>query len=443
MNRDFDLIIIGAGPGGYELAAEAAAEGRKVVLFERDLPGGTCLNRGCIPTKALCRSAEVAVLTREASRFGIDTPTSTVNFPAVMARKDSIVDGLRQGVMTLLKDVTVVQGEARFVNAETVECDGVTFTAPTIVVATGSRPALLPIPGSEYTVTSNDMLSLQELPGSLVIIGGGVIGMEFASIFAAFGTKVTVIENCKEILPNFDAEIAKRLRMSLKRSGIEIITDAAVTEVGADGNVNYTSKNKQKSIKADLVLMSTGRVPVVPEGLIEAGATLSRRAIAVDPGTYEIIWEEGKAPTTAKVYAVGDVNGLCMLAHAATAQALSILGKKRNQAVVPGAVFTMPEAAMVGLTEQSAIESGHNIKVLRSTFAANGKATAMGETTGMVKLIVDSDTDSLLGAHVVGPHAADLVQEAAVLIANRLPHSALTTTIHIHPSVSEVLPAAR
>lgn len=444
MNSDFDIIIIGAGPGGYELAAEAASEGRKVLLFERRQPGGTCLNRGCIPTKALCRSAEVARLAGEASSFGIDLQAPpVVDFPAVMARKDAIVSSLREGVMTLLKDVTLISGEAVFTAPDVVVCDGESYTAPVIVVATGSRPSRLPIPGAEFTLSSDEILELTELPASLAIIGGGVIGMEFASIFAALGTKVTVIEYCREILPNFDPEIAKRLRMSLKRRGIDIITDAAVTSVSQDGTVTYTSKNKQKELKADLVLMATGRQPVIPEGLLEAGATLCRKTLAVDPATFEIVWAEGCAPKNNKVYAVGDVNGICMLAHAATAQALSILGRDSNLSVIPGAVFTMPEAAMAGLTEEAARAAGHDVKVLRSTFAANGKAVSMGETAGMVKLIVDAGSGLLLGAHIVGPHAADLAQEAAVIIANGLPHAALLRTVHIHPTLSETLPSAR
>ena len=443
MRETFDLIVIGAGPGGYELAAEAASEGLSTVLFERDLPGGTCLNRGCIPTKALCRSAEAARTAREAAAFGITTGEVAVDFPAVMARKDRIVEGLRAGVETLLAGVTVVRSEAHFAAADTVECDGISYTAPRIVVATGSRPSRLPIAGAEHALTSDELLALTAVPDSLVIIGGGVIGMEFAGVFASLGSKVTVVEYCQEILPNFDAEVAKRLRMALKRQGIDIVTGAAVSSIAPDLTVSYTLRGKEKSVKGAAVLMATGRVPVIPDGLVEAGATLRRSALAVCPDTYKIVWAEGKVPADTEVYAVGDVNGICMLAHAATAQALSILGKSQNRDVVPGVVFTTPEVAMVGLTEQQASEAGIAFRVLRSTFAANGKAAAMGETAGMVKLIVEETTDLLVGAHICGPHAADLIQECAVLIANGLPHSALAHTVHPHPTLSEAIPAAK
>lgn len=436
-----DLIIIGAGPGGYETAVEGAALGKKVTLIERDQPGGTCLNRGCIPTKTLCRSAEVAMTLANAGEFGFTDVSASLDFAKVMERKDKVVEELREGVRTLLKDVNVVYGDAKFRSASEVEINGVTYTAPQIIIATGSVPALLPIPGKELALTSDEILSIDSLPKSLCVIGGGVIGMEFASIFAAFGTEVTVLEYCKEILPPFDAEIAKRLRMSLKRRGINIITAAEVTSITEGPVVNYLVKGKEKSVSAEMVLMAVGRRPNLPEGITEAGAKLNRNAIAVNDDM-TVVFEDRKAPADVKVYAIGDVNGRCMLAHAATRQGMVALGLADPTDVVPSAVFTVPECAMVGLTEERCIQDGRNVRIGKATFRANGKALAMGEPDGLVKMIVDAETDAILGCHICGAHAADLIQEVATAMQSGLKASAISSTVHAHPTLSEVVLAA-
>lgn len=436
-----DLIIIGAGPGGYETAVEGAALGKKVTLIERDQPGGTCLNRGCIPTKTLCRSAEVAMTLANAGEFGFTDVSASLDFAKVMERKDKVVEELREGVRTLLKDVNVVYGDAKFRSASEVEINGVTYTAPQIIIATGSVPALLPIPGKERALTSDEILSIDSLPKSLCVIGGGVIGMEFASIFAAFGTEVTVLEYCKEILPPFDAEIAKRLRMSLKRRGINIITAAEVTSITEGPVVNYLVKGKEKSVSAEMVLMAVGRRPNLPEGITEAGAKLNRNAIAVNDDM-TVVFEDGKAPADVKVYAIGDVNGRCMLAHAATRQGMVALGLADPTDVVPSAVFTVPECAMVGLTEERCIQDGRNVRIGKATFRANGKALAMGEPDGLVKMIVDADTDAILGCHICGAHAADLIQEVANAIHSGDIVNVISSTVHAHPTLSEVVLAA-
>ncbi len=436
-----DLIIIGAGPGGYETAVDAAASGLNVTLIERDQLGGTCLNRGCIPTKTLCRSAEVAMTLRNASEFGFAPVDSVVDYVKVAERKDRIVEELRAGVATLLKGVNVVTGEAKFISPAVVEVSGVQYTAPKIIVATGSAPAKLQIPGAELAMTSDDALSMTSIPKSMAIIGGGVIGMEFASIFASFGVDVTVIEYCKEILPPFDAEIAKRLRMSLKRRGITILTGTRVTAIEPGMTVKYLAKNKEQEIQVEQVLMAVGRVPVIPAGLQELGVKMDRRAIAVND-KMEILFNDDKQPTDVCLYAIGDVNGLCMLAHAATAHGKIALGHKQNLDAVPSAVFTVPECAMVGLTEDQCLNMSRNIKIGKATFRSNGKALAMGEPDGLVKIIADADTDALLGCHICGAHAADLVQEVATAITSGLKASAISSAIHGHPTLTEVVKAA-
>lgn len=293
---DYDIIVIGAGPGGYETAVGAARSGKRVLVVERDQLGGTCLNRGCIPTKALCRSAEAVETVRHASSFGITVGGDiNVDFPAVMKRKDAVVAELRDGVATLLKDVDVKCGEAVFTPEGAVSVNGGTFTAPMVIVATGSAPARLPVPGAEMALTSDELLSLEALPESIVIIGGGVIGLEFASILAALGSSVTVLEFCPEVLPPFDAEVAKRLRMSLKRRGINIVTGACVTRICPGGQVAYEVKGKEKTVEAEAVLMAVGRRPVIPQSLIDMGALTERGALMVDD-SYKVVFADGKVP---------------------------------------------------------------------------------------------------------------------------------------------------
>lgn len=437
----FDLIVIGAGPGGYETAAEAAALGRKVALVERAELGGTCLNRGCIPTKALCRCAEVAMTVAESQEFGILSDAPVVNLPKVMERKEQILATLREGVGMVLKDVKIIKGEARFTSVSTVEVEGETLSAPEIIIATGSRPAALDIPGKELAMSSDEILSIDSLPKSLIIIGGGVIGMEFASIFAAFGVKVTVLEYCKEILPPFDAEIAKRLRTALKRRGIEIITSAQVTGIAPGMTVSYEVKGKAKTAEAEQVLMAVGRRPVIPDGIEDLGVRIERGAIAVDDNM-KVLFADGKTPADAILYAIGDVNGRCMLAHAASMHGLVALGKAKLTDVIPAAVFTQPECAMVGLTEEKCSAEGREIKVGKAMFRANGKALAMGEPDGLVKIITDAATDELLGCHICGAHAADLVQEIATVMTAGLKASAISDAVHAHPTLTEVVKAA-
>lgn len=431
-----DLIIIGGGPGGYPAAQIAAAEGLNVVLIERDRLGGTCLNRGCIPTKAMTRVAEVAMTVTDAADYGVETvgcPVS-IDYQRATRHRDEVVTAMREGLASTMANVNIVIGEAVVDSTEppTVTAAGTTFTAPRLIVATGAAPARLPIEGADLALTSDDLTTGSTLPESLVVIGGGVIGFEFASIFNALGSKVTIVEFLPEILPPCDAEIAKRLRTALKRRGIDIITDAAVTALRPGMEIDYQRRGKTATLQAEAVLMAVGRRAVVPRGL---NVELNRNgSIKVDPETFE---------TSAKgVYAVGDVNGICQLAHAATAQAERVMGREIDLSVIPSAVFTSPEVAMVGKTEKQALESGHDITVGKAMFRSNGKAQAMGETDGLVKVIVDRDNDLLLGAFIVGPHAADLIEELSLAMSSRLPVREILSSVHAHPTLSETVTAA-
>ncbi len=440
----FDLIIIGAGPGGYEMAAEAAHAGLTVGIVERDQMGGTCLNRGCIPTKALCRNAEVLGNLKEAALWGIQSEGFTFDFGAAMTRKDEVVTQLRDGVKQLMQSpgITAIEGEARFVDAHTIEVNGERHDAKNIVIATGSAPKGLPIPGAELAMTSDDILSMTELPKSLCIVGGGVIGMEFAAIFNTYGVEVTVVEFCKEILPPFDKDIAKRLRQTLGKRGIKIVPQAGVKAIAPcdEGlTVTYDLKGKEQSLVAERVLMSVGRQPVLPEGLDSIGVTVGRRGIEVN---------DQMQTNVQGVYAIGDVNGRMMLAHAASAQGevalASILGKPCDIRldIVPSAVFTVPELSMVGLTEEQCAERGMEVIVKKAFFRSNGKAVSMAESDGLIKMIVDAQTRLIVGCHIMGAHAADLIQEVVMAITADVTVDRLAHSIHGHPTLTEVVMTA-
>ena len=433
--RSSEFRIIGGGPGGYEVAAELAAAGRKVTLIERDLLGGTCLNRGCIPTKCLCASASAAMTVAGAAAFGVDVTSFTTDYGRAAQRAAGVMDQLRGGIEAMLRDVEVIKGEASLKPGKIVTVNGEELTADRIIIATGSKPARLDIPGAEFAVTSDEFLSLTDVPQRVAIIGGGVIGLEFASILAAFGREVTVIEFRKEILPPFDSEIAKRLRMTLSRRGIKFLTSTRVVAIEKGLHIIYEGKKGKDSLDCDLAVMAVGRRPVLPEGTASAGIELNERGF--------ITVNELMETSVPGICAVGDVNGLCMLAHAASAQARRAIGSDVNLDVIPSAVFTTPEAAMVGMTEDAARSKDYDIMIGKASFAANGKALAMGEGDGTIKIIFARESGFILGCHILGPHAADLIAEVAALMFGMTTHEELADElVHGHPTLSEVIQAA-
>ena len=402
MSEKVDLIIIGAGPGGYRAAEYAAKQGLKVVIFEGSEVGGTCLNVGCIPTKTYVHAA---------------------TFAEARQRMSEVVPQLRAGVETILShpNITLVKEVGRFVDANTVN----EFTAPHIIIATGSETKWLPIEGAKTdprVVDSTGLLQQEVLPKRLAIIGAGVIGMEFASVFNRFGSEVTVIEYLKECLPALDSDIAKRLRKYLEKCGITFKMKTAVENLA--------------DIDADLILMATGRKPRVQADFANAGIEYDeRKGVAVD---------ENFQTTVNGIYAIGDVNGKQMLAHAAEMQAVhvvnQILGKKDNIRfdIMPAAIFTEPEAACVGPTEDQLKSEGIAYTCKKSFWRANGKALAMNATEGMLKLLSDAD-GVILGCHAYGVHSADIVQEVSVLMCKHTTISELADMVHIHPTLSEIL----
>lgn len=443
-----DIIIIGAGPGGYETALAAAKSGKSVTLFNGDRLGGTCLNEGCIPTKCLCRNAEVVGTLREAETFGIDDFTFTLDYNQVVARKTQVVDQLREGIATLLKSakVNVVEAKASFKDSHTVTADGVDYEGDDIIIATGSTSRSLPIEGHdlECVKDSTDILNIDYIPESLTIIGGGVIGMEFASIFAAFGSKVTVIEFMKQILPPFDSDIAKRLKQALSKRGVKIITSAAAKKIEQNEDyeivVTYEVKGKEETVVSSDLLMAVGRAPRVSGLNLEAaGVEYSPKGIPVD---------DSMRTNVEHIYAIGDVNARMMLAHVATFQgyrALNTIAGKADDIrfdIVPSAVFTVPECGMVGMTEEQCKAAGIAVEIGQSFFRANGKALTMAEPDGLCKLIFRKDDGCLIGAHIMGVEAADLAQQCADLMTAGATRHSMEQIIFSHPSVSEVIMSA-
>ena len=434
-----DLIIIGSGPGGYRAAEHAASLGITVTIIEESQLGGTCLNCGCIPTKTLARNAEILDTLAKADTFGLSQLSFTLDFNRVMERKNQVVETLRNGVATLLSapGITVVQGTGRFTSNRTVMVGDEEYSATNIIIATGSKPKMLPIPGidNKKVVTSTELLNINEVPRRLCIVGAGVIGMEFASIFNSLGSEVTVVEYLKECLPALDSDIAKRLRQSIAKKGVNFIMQAGVQAITDEG-VAYERKGKPGVVEADVILMATGRAPRT-EGLC-------LDAINIATNKSGIITDDDMQTNVKGIYAIGDVNGRTMLAHAATYQGLhvvnKIVGREDNIRldIIPAAVFTHPEAASVGLTEDSCKAQGIEYKIKKGYYRANGKALAMDEPDGMVKLIIGSD-DKIIGCHLYGAHSADLVQEVSALMAMDATASRLADLVHVHPTLNEIL----
>ena len=452
MNKEMDVVIIGGGPGGYVAAIKAAHLGLKAVLVEKDKLGGVCLNRGCIPTKALVSTAELLNNLQRAEEFGIQVKDYSFDFSAIMKRKDLITRRLSSGVEQLMKvnQVMVLRGEGQIIEpgkVEVIDTAGKKEVIKTknIIIATGSSVMKLPLPGidSKGIITSDEALSLSELPSKMLIIGGGVVGIEFAGIFRALGVEVTVVEMLPRILLPIDEEIARRLAQILKRKGIEILTDCKVKEIKKNNQnleILVSTTDGEKKLETEKVLLAAGRVPELGKIDVKGlGIGLDGRAIKVD---------EKMRTNIPGIYAVGDVVGKIMLAHVASREGIvaveNISGKEvlMDYKIVPNCVFSIPEVASVGLTEEEARKENNNIKVSKFPFMANGKALGMGETEGMVKIIADTDTSELLGLHILGAHASDLIAEGTLALSMEATASEIVNTIHAHPTLAEAITEA-
>ena len=435
-----DIIIIGSGPGGYRTAAYAAAKGKTVTIFEEGPLGGTCLNVGCIPTKTFARSAEAAGEMRNAAQLGLKAIELEFSLADIVARKDAIVDQLRQAIAGVLSapGITLVNAKAEFVDDHTVEAAGERYTADNIIIASGSSHKSLRIEALDESMllTSDTLLSLTEFPRRLVIVGAGVIGMEFASIFRQLGAEVTVVEFLKECIPALDADVAKRLRKVLEKQGVEFYMQSAVKSI-ANGCVTFERKGKEQSIEADKVLVAVGRKPNVE------GFALEKTSIKYDARGIEV--DDDMLTNVPGVYAIGDVNARMMLAHAATMQGLhvvnTIVGVKDDIRldIMPAAIFTNPEAACVGKTEEQLKADGVDIEVRKKNYRTNGRALAMAEPEGMIKLVADKNSGEILSCHAYGAHSADIVQEISALMCKHTTVQQLHEMVHIHPTINEML----
>ena len=437
------VIVIGGGPGGYVAAIRAAQLGASVTLVEKENLGGTCLNVGCIPTKVLLHSAELFnAIRHEGPGIGILADNPRFDWPAIMKRKQAVIGRLVGGVDGLLRSngVKVVKGQARLAAPGLVEAAGQRLEAEAVIIATGSVPAFPPVPGLDLpgVINSDGALSLTELPRSLAICGGGVIGVEFAQVFASFGVKVTVIEMLPRILPNIDAETAEILRKALEKAGVVFHTAAALQSVEPNGGqlkLKVKAPEGELKLEADKVLVATGRRPNT------AGLGLENLGLAMDRARIQT--NAHMATNVPGLYAIGDCTSPIMLAHVAehegTVAAESIMGHEAAMSykVVPSAIYTSPQVASVGLSEEEAARKGHKVKIGRFPMMANGKSLISGETDGLVKIVADERFDEILGVHIVGGPATELIAEAALAMKMEATLDEIVETIHAHPTVSE------
>jgi dihydrolipoamide dehydrogenase len=464
----YDVVVVGGGPGGYPAAMRAAQYGLRVALIEKERPGGVCLNWGCIPTKAMLRSADVLETMQHSADFGVLVDNVRLDYPAVLKRKDAVVKSLTDGVGQLLKanGVTVYSGHARFTAPTVLDVVGVgksplggggpLYNAPadgagqptarvagrSVIIATGSTPAQLPIPGNELpgVINSDGAFMLSEVPKRIVIIGGGAVGTEWATMFAAFGSDVTLVELLPNLLPLEDEDMGRTLARSFQKRGINVLIGSTVAKIeeGKPLRVTITDKdgNNPKTVDADNVLIGVSRRPnTIDLNLESSGVQTDRRGyITVD---------DQLRTNVRNVYAIGDVVGRVQLAHVATHQGLVTAGviaghdERMDYKAVPAATFTHPEVASVGLSEAKARDGGHDVVVGKFPFAALGRAQTYGNTEGLVKIVADKKYGEVLGVHIIGPSASDLIPEGVLALQLEATLEDIANTVHAHPTLGE------
>ncbi|WP_031513809.1 dihydrolipoyl dehydrogenase [Desulfofalx alkaliphila] len=441
---NYDAVVIGGGPGGYVAAIRIAQLGGKVAVVEKNSLGGTCLNRGCIPTKSLIAAVEKLCAVDNAAEFGIEVGKPVVNFEKVQARKEDVVNKLVKGIEFLFKKhkIEFIKGEAKLKSNTEVEVKSgdevIALQASNIIIATGSSPALISSLGYNGTtvITSEEALTLTEVPKSLLIIGAGVIGCEFAYIYGNLGAEITMVEAAPNILPLLDKDISRRLQMNFKKKNIVIKTKMTIKQVKETAAGIEAILENGEVITAEKALISIGRqLNTQNLGLEEVGVALGEKG--------EILVNDKMETNVKGIYAIGDVVNKYQLAHVASSQGLvaaeNIMGKEAQMEyhAVPSCIFTNPQIASVGITEQEAKDKNIPVRVGKFNFMANGKALSMGEAEGMVKVIACKDTDVVLGVHLIGPNASDLIAEAALAVQKGLTVKDITNTIHAHPTLAE------
>ncbi|UYO36627.1 dihydrolipoyl dehydrogenase [Bacillus zhangzhouensis] len=445
MTKTYDLTVIGGGPGGYTAALQAAERGRKVALIEEDFLGGTCLNRGCIPSKTLLKHAEVIESIEKAKSWGIETGDLILSFDKMKKRKDDVIEKLRSGIAFLLKQgkIDVYNGRGTAVTKHRIEIkkqDGSeSIETKELIIATGSSPAIPPIPGLQDIQfdTSDTIFDIPDIPASVIIIGGGVIGLELACIFQSLQSKVTIIEAASSIIPQEEEEASKLLERELKKKGIHIAKKTTVTEVTENEGIKAVhaadDKGETHIFTAERLLVCVGRRPSV--------SAVSQLDLQLDGPFIKV---NDKMQTSVEgVYAVGDVAGGYQLAHAAMAEAAvavsNICGvsEKMNADIMPRCIYTLPEIASVGLTEKEAKAKGLSVRAERFDLAASGKALAAGEQTGFIKLVYDTAYGEMIGATMVGPHVTEMISEASSFMYLEGTAEEMAKMIHPHPTISE------
>lgn len=471
--ESFDLVIVGGGPGGYVAAIRAAQLGLKTAVVEKERPGGVCLNWGCIPTKAMLRSAEVLETIQHSQDYGIEADHVRLDYPAVLKRKDAVVQTMVNGVAGLFKanGVTLINGHARFTGPTSLDVVGVgqsplgaggpLYNAPAaqdgapiarliprnVIIATGSVPAHLPIPGSDLpgVIDSDGAFMLREVPKRIVILGGGAVGTEWATMFHAFGAEVALVELMPTLLPLEDEDMGRTLQRSFTRRGIKVLTGSTIQKIEAAGGkkssdlrVTITDKDggQAQTMDADNVLIGVSRRPNVRD------LDLEKTGVTTDPRGYVTV-NNSMRTNVEHVYAIGDVTGRVLLAHVASHQGLvaagTIAGRNEtiNYKAVPAATFTHPEVASVGLTEKKAREAGYDVVVGKFPFAALGRAQTFGQTDGLVKIVAEKKYNEVLGMHIIGPSASDLIPEGVLALNLEATLEDIAGSIHAHPTLGE------
>jgi dihydrolipoamide dehydrogenase len=441
----YKIIVVGGGPGGYVAAIKAAQMGAKVALVEKHKIGGVCLNYGCIPTKTLLRSAKLYKDILDAASFGIDVldySNITINWENMMSRKDKVVHQLVSGIQGLLKHngVTVIEGEAVVESPNKIKVGNDYYECENLILATGSSVAIPPIPGLKeafdkgFAINSTGAIALKSLPESLTILGGGVIAIEFATLYNSLGTKVTLLQRSETILKTLDHDVQKLITRHMKKIGVKVLTGVSIDSV-ENNIVKFKHKGKDQAVKSDKVLISLGRKANL-RGLEPLGLNTNRVGVITD---------DHMETNVKNVYAIGDLNGKYMLAHVASAEGIlaveAIMGEKKSidYKKIPSCIYSFPEVGVVGYTEKEAIDAGYQVKTSVFPLSANGKALAEGDNTGFVKLVFDEKYGEVLGVHIVASHATDMIAEAVASMELEATVHDLAKTVHPHPTLSEIV----
>ena len=434
----YDVMIIGAGPGGYTAANKAAKNGLSVVLFEKSKVGGTCLNRGCIPMKSLIQSANIYNYKESGKLFGINMDDISFDYSLINNRRDEVVSSLRSGVEKSLKanKVELIEGEAKIIGKDKILCNGEEYEGSNIIIASGSIVAKPPIDGIEHTITSDDVLETDyKLPESMIIIGGGVIGVEIASALSSFGVKITILEMADNLIPTMDSDLGKRLSMFFKKRNIDVICSAAVKKILEDKTVEYIDKNGEaQSVKADEVLIATGRKANLENLFENVELEISRGVVADIDGKTNID----------NIYVIGDAmaNNI-QLAHVAEAQGENIIDfilnreKENDISVIPSGIYTEPEIAAVGIKEDELKQKGIEYQAKKYLTGANGKCLIENSESGFVKILLVDDV--IVGGSIVCPHATELIGELAIAVQKKMTLKQFSEVVHPHPTISEML----